>query len=76
MTTLRRGKNEDIKPITSEFQELAVEHIIHAGVAISENIGEVLAITFLNNANLKDSTLMKAKLQLFQFAGALAVKDL
>ena len=37
---------------------------MHAGVSSSSQVGEVLAITLLNNSDLSDETLSNAKIQL------------
>ena len=52
VTSCRRLKNEDVRTFISRFQGLAAEHLMHAGETSSSQIGEVLAITLLNNADL------------------------
>lgn len=46
---------------------------MHSRASTSSQIGEVLAITLLNNANLEEGTLNNAKLQLISLAEARAV---
>ena len=43
---------------------------MHGGLSSSSQVGEVLAITLLNNANLSEETLTSAKLQLISLAQA------
>ncbi len=47
---------------------LASEHLMQAGSSPTSKVGEVLAITMLNNANLGDTTLSNAKIQLINAA--------
>ena len=68
VTTCRRKKSEDLSVFVSTFRGLAAEHIMHFKVTSSKQIAEVLAITLLNNSNLKESTLINAKLQLIALA--------
>ena len=70
VTSCRRLKNEDVRTFISRFQGLAAEHLMHAGETFASQIGEVPAITLLNNADLDESTLIKAKLQQIGFSQA------
>ena len=74
-TSCRRLKNEDVRTFISRFQGLAAEHLMHAGETSSSGIGEVLAITLLNNADLEESTLTNEKLQLIGFSQALRISS-
>lgn len=47
---------------------LASEHLIHTGGTSTSQVGEVLAFTLLNNANLEKATHQTAKMQLIQTA--------
>ena len=47
---------------------------MHGGLSSSSQVGEVLAITLLNNANLSEETLTSAKLQLISLAQARETK--
>ena len=66
----RRLKNEDVRTFISRLQGSSAEHLMHAGETPSSQIGEVLAITLLNNADLEERTLTNAKLQLIGFPRA------
>ena len=70
VTSCRRLKKEDVRIFISRFQGLAAEHLMHAGETSSSQIGEVLAINLLNNADLEKSTLTNAMLQLIGFSQA------
>ena len=63
VSTCRRKKNEDLSVFVSRFGGLAAEHLMHSNASTSTQIGEVLAITLLNNANLEEGTQTDAKLQ-------------
>lgn len=69
----RRRKIEDLSVFVSRFQGLAAEHRIHSNASTFSQIGEVLAITLLNNANLEEGTLANAKLHLMSLAESLAI---
>lgn len=64
----KRGANETITNYVSRFHGLASKHLIRAGTTSSEQIGEVLAITVLNNANLSSTNLNQAKMNLIALA--------
>ena len=68
VTNCRKRRGEDLNSFVSRFQGLAAEHLMHAGATSSSQIGEVLAITLLNNAALDESTLTNAKLRLISLA--------
>ena len=70
VTSCKRKKNEELVSFVSRFQGLAAEHLMHAGPSNSSQIGEVLAITLLNNADLAEQALTNAKLQLISHAEA------
>ncbi len=59
-----RQKNESLSSFVSRFSSLASDHLIHAGASPNSNVGEVLAITLLEHANLHDTTHQSAKMQL------------
>ena len=61
-------KSEELGFFVQPFQGLAADHLIHAVPGNSSQIGKVLAITLLNNANLAEQTLANGKLQLVSHA--------
>lgn len=63
-----RHKSEDLSAFVSRFRGLAAEHMMHAGVSSNSQVGEILAITLLNNSNLSEETLSNAKMQLVGMA--------
>lgn len=64
VSSCRCKKNEELPAFVGRFRGLAAEHLMHANPSSSSQVGEVLAITLLNNANLEKATLTNAKLQL------------
>ena len=74
VTNCRRQRNEDLGTFVSRFRGLAADHLMHGGLSSSSQVGEVLAITLLNNANLSEETLTSAKLQLISLAQARETK--
>ncbi len=52
----------------TRFTGLVSEHLIQAGSSPASKVGEVLAITLLNNANVGDTALSSAKIQLINAA--------
>ena len=70
VTTCRRSKNENLKVFVSRFRGLAETHLLHATASPSSQIGEVLAVTLLNNANLDEGTLINATSALITHAEA------
>ena len=68
VTNCRRHRNKDLRAFVSRFRGLAADHLMHGGLSSSSQVGEVLAITLLNNANLSEETLTNTKLQLFALA--------
>lgn len=58
------GRGESLSSFVSRFHGLASEHLMISNATASSQVGEVLAITLLNNARLPDSTLTNAKLEL------------
>ena len=72
VTNCRRNRSEDLGSFVSRFRGLAADHWMHGGLSSSSQVGEVLAITLLNNANLSEETLTSAKLQLISLAEALS----
>ena len=68
VTNCRRRRNEDLRAFVPRFRGLAADHLMHGGLSSSSQVGEVLAITLLNNANLSEETLTNAKLQLIALA--------
>lgn len=63
-----RKNNERLPLFVSRFHGLASEHLMIADESPSSTVGEVLAITLLNNANLPQSTLINAKSELIKMA--------
>ena len=70
VTSCWRDRSENLSTFVLRFRRLAAEHLLHANASSSSQIGEVLAITLLNNANLGEGTLTNAKLQLISHAEA------
>ena len=70
VTSCRQDWSEKLSSFVLWFRGLAAKHLLHANTSSSSQIGEVLAITLLNNANLEDGTLTNAKLQLIAHAEA------
>ena len=70
VTSCRRLISEDVRTFISRFQGFGAEHLMYAGEASSSQIGKVLAINFLNNADLEESTSTNGKLQLIGFSQA------
>ena len=68
VTDFCRRRNEDLRSFVSRFRGLAADHLMHGALSSSSQVGEVLAITLLNNANLSEETLTSAKLQLIALA--------
>lgn len=66
----RRGNKETLPVFVSRFRGLAAKHLLHAKVSSSSQIGEVLAVTLLNNCNLDDNTLVNATSALLALADA------
>ena len=75
VTNCRRGRNEDLGAFVSRFRGLAADHLMHGGLSPASQVGEVLAITLLNNANLSEDTLSNAKIQLINHAEARQQKE-
>ena len=65
---VKRRNGENLNSFALRFRGLAAEHLMRAGTSNSEQIGEVLAISLLNNANISESNLNQAKLQLIAMA--------
>lgn len=65
VSTCASRNNEELSAFTSRFRVLAVDHILHDGVAVNSQVVEALAITLINNSNLIAETLYNAKMQLF-----------
>lgn len=64
----KRNKDMSFNSFVSKFMALASEHLIHSGGTSTSQVGEVLAFTLLNNANLEKATHQTAKMQLIQTA--------
>ena len=64
VTFCRRDRIEKLSSFVSRFRRLAAKHLLHVNTFSSSQIGEMLAITLPNNANLEYGTLTNAKLQL------------
>lgn len=70
ITSCRRNRHEKFSTFVLRFQCLAVNHFLPTNALSSSQIGEVLAITLFNNANLEEVILTNAKLQLISHAEA------
>lgn len=70
VSSCRREKNEYLSVFVSRFRGLAAETSCISNACTSSQVGEVLAITLLNDANLEEGTLTNAKLQLISLAEA------
>ncbi len=68
VSSCTRRPSESLSSFVTRFTGLASEHITQAGSSPKSKVGEVLAITMLNNANLWDTTLSSAKIQLINAA--------
>ena len=68
VTGCRKKKGDDLSTFVSRFHGLAAEHLMNAGSKDSSQVGEVLAITLLNNAALSNGTLTNTKFQLIALA--------
>lgn len=68
VSSLKRSKNEDLSMFVSRFRGAAAEHLQQTSSSPSSQIGQVMAITLLNNANLDENVLTNAKLQLIALA--------
>ncbi len=55
--------SESLSSLMTRFTVLASEHLVQAGSSPTCKVGEVIAITMLNKANLGDTTLSSAKIQ-------------
>jgi len=64
----RRTRNESLEAYVIRFSGLASEHLMLAGASSSSKVGEVLAITMVNNANLGETTNTAAQMQLLHLA--------
>lgn len=56
-----RKSPEDVGTFVARFRGLAAEHLIHAGLASTSQMGEVLAIAMRKNPNLSEETLTITK---------------
>ena len=70
VTSCRRDRNEKLSSFVSPFRGLVGKHLLHANSSFPSQIGEVLAITLLNIANLEEGMLKNARLQLISRAEA------
>lgn len=61
VTTYRRAKTKEPSLFVPGFRGLVAKHLMCANSFSSSQIGEVLAITLLNNANLDSGTLTSTK---------------
>ncbi len=68
MSSCTRRASESLSSFVTRFTGLASEQLMQVGSSPTVKIGQVLAITLLNNANLGDSTLSSAKIQLIKAA--------
>ena len=64
VSTCQRGKNESLKKFAVRFQGLAEVYLRISGATESDPAGMMLALTFLENANLKPETRTQIQLQL------------
>lgn len=60
--------DEDIYVFVSCLRVTAAEHLEHSNPFSSSQIGQLIAINILNNANLDESTLTQCKLSLISLA--------
>ncbi len=72
---LQAEKNKSLTQFVSRFHGLASQHLIHAGLSSSSQVGEFLAITLLGNANLGETTHQGAKIQLINAAESRIEKE-
>lgn len=68
VTSCERKQKEDLTMFVSRFRGLAADHLVQVNASSSSQIGEVLAITLLNNAKLAEGTLTNAKMSLIALA--------
>lgn len=71
----RREKNKKVLMFASRFPVLPEKHLRQTFASPSSQAGQVLSITFLNNACLDERKLMSAKFQLICLAQARAKKN-
>lgn len=64
VTCSTRSKKANIKAFADRFSGLTPAHFEHVSAITSFQVGQVLAVTVLNNANLEESSLTSTKLQL------------
>ncbi len=65
-----RKLTEALFNFVTRFTGLASEYLMQAGSPPNSKVGEVLAITILNNANLGETMISSAKIQLINAAGS------
>ncbi len=63
VSNCNRKSDESLSSIVTRLTCLASEHLVQAGSSPTSNVGKVLAITMLNNANLDEATLSIAKIE-------------
>lgn len=55
--SIKRRSNEDLSSFASRFRDAAAEHLQHTYATSSFQVGQVFAITLLNNANMDENML-------------------
>ena len=68
VTSCKRKGNKDLNRFVSTFRGLAAEHLMRVGSSNHSQIGEVLAVTLLNNSSLFEASLTNAKLRIIIMA--------
>ncbi len=68
MAKCKRNKKESFTQFVSRFHGLSSQHLIHAGLSSSPQVGEVPAITLPENTNLGETTHPSVKIQLINAA--------
>ncbi len=68
VSSCTRKPSESLSSFVNRFTGLASEHLVQAGSPPTSKVCELLAITMLNNANVGDTTLSSARIQLINAA--------
>lgn len=74
-SSCHRRKNSELYFLVSRFQGLAAEHLMHANSSSSSQVGDVLAITLLNNSSLEECFWTQANRNIIQLAEQHARKE-
>ena len=75
VVSCQRRKDESFATFASRFRGLASKHLRYCDASPSSQVGQVLAITLLNNARLDEIVLTNAKMQLISLAQDRAKND-